>query len=69
MSTKNRLFTALPLENLLKSAQGALFSHFDIVNVTLNCWFTQVKHYSCFFAHVCVPPRGHSGPGVHTRAH
>ena len=38
--SQNRLFGILLVKNVRKSTHAAFLSYLDIVNATLNCWFT-----------------------------
>ena len=53
-------------KNFRKSAYKTFFSYLDIVNVTLNCWFTQDQ--VLLLLRLCAP-LGVAGPRVHTHTH
>ena len=69
MSQNITSFGVFPIKKS-ESVHGAFLSHLDVKNVTVDCWFTQVERYSCFFVHVYVPLQsGPLGPGMYTCAH
>ena len=67
--TKNCSFSAFLVKNPQKSAHEAFFLHLDIVNVTLDCWFTPDRALLLFFCLRLCAPLGPQGPEAHTRVH